>query len=39
MSLKELIYTHPSKKGQYSIKKWNTVDEQNYEEEGKDENL
>ncbi|MGX5700570.1 hypothetical protein ACWKWF_13425 [Acinetobacter kookii] len=39
MSLKELIYTHPSKKGQYSITKWNTDDEKNYEEEEKDENL
>jgi len=40
MSLKELIYTHPSKKGQYSTTKWVVKDEEHHsEEEDKDENF
>lgn len=38
MSLKKLIYTHPSKKGQYSISKWE-INGNDLEEEEKDENL
>ncbi|WP_127493332.1 hypothetical protein [Acinetobacter calcoaceticus] len=40
MSLKGLIYTHPSKKGQYSLSKWKEDGgNENLEEEEKDENL
>lgn len=39
MSQKGLIYTHPSKKGQYSTSKWNIENEEATDEEEKDENL
>lgn len=39
MSQKGIIYTHPTKKGQYSTNKWNIDDETINEEESKDENL
>lgn len=40
MSLKGLIHTHPSKKGQYSISKWEiNENDSGLEEEAKDENL
>ncbi|WP_312535992.1 hypothetical protein [Acinetobacter variabilis] len=39
MSQKGLIYTHPSKKGQYSTNKWNIDEETTNKEEDKDENL
>lgn len=39
MSQKKLIYTHPFKKGQYSVNKWEEEEQTNDEEEDKGENL
>ncbi|WP_312602970.1 hypothetical protein [Acinetobacter schindleri] len=39
MSQKGLIHTHPYKKGQYSITKWDVEEQNNEEEEEKDESL